>query len=282
MARAEITAVFALPAGSGVGGLSGLELSADGARFLALSDSAALVRGAIGRDAAGQITAIVPDGAAQPLPDGSGVALADPFDDSEGLAEAPDGSLFISFELHHRVERFDANGAYPVPLPQPREFLGLGENSGLEALAIAPDGALYTLPEGPASGASQFPVFRYRDNKWDRPFTLAGEGTWRPVGADFGPDGRLYLLERDFWALVGFQSRLRRISFDQSGVTADEILLTTTAGAFGNLEGLSVWTDGQGRLHLTMVADNNFLPLVATQFVEAVLLDGLDQTGGAD
>lgn len=264
------------------GGLSGLEFSADGKQFVALSDSAAIVRGSVIRDDTGAITSLTFDAAPQPLGGSDGQPLSDPYDDAEGLAEGPDGTLYVSFELHNRVERYDRPDAAPTPLPVPREFIGFSANAGLEALAIAPDGALFTLPEGPASGAAQIPVFRFRDGEWGRPFFLRGDGTWRPVGADFGADGRLYLLERDFWALVGFMSRVRRISFDEQRITGEEVLLITTAGQFGNLEGLSVWQDGEGRIHATMVSDNNFLPFLPTEFVDVVFDSGLDPKAGGD
>lgn len=279
---ARITGHFILPAGPETGGLSGLEFGADGGRFVALSDSATLTRGTVTRDAGGAITAVTIDGPPMALTDTAGAPLVDPYDDSEGLALGADGGLFASFELHHRVEEFSADGRVLRQLPVPREFTTFGENSGLEALAIAPDGALYALPEGPASGAATVPVFRFRNGQWDRPFTLPGDGTWRPVGADFGPDGGLYLLERDFWPLVGFMSRLRRIGFDEGGVTENEVLLTTAAGQFGNLEGLSIWQDGSGGTHATMVSDNNFLPFLPAEFVDVLIGDGLDPAAGED
>lgn len=279
-AVARITGHYILPAGPETGGLSGLEFSADGSRFVALSDSATLTHGTVTRDAEGAITAATIDGQPLALTDTAGTPLVDPCDDSEGLALGGDGRLFASFELHHRIEEFTPDGRMLRQLPVPREFTAFGENSGLEALAIAPDGALYALPEGPASGAAAIPVFRFRGGRWDRPITLPGDGTWRPVGADFGPDGRLYLLERDFWPLVGFMSQLRRIGFDDGGVSENEVLLTTTAGQFGNLEGLSIWQDGSGRTHATMVSDDNFLPVLPAELVDVLIGNGLDP--GAD
>ena len=279
---ARITGHFILPAGPETGGLSGLEFSADGRRCVALSDSATLTQGTVTRDAEGTITAVTIAGPPMALTDAAGAPLVDPYDDSEGLALGGDGGLFASFELHHRVQEFTAEGHVLRQLPVPREFTAFGENSGLEALALAPDGALYALPEGPASGAATIPVFRFRNGQWDRPFTLPGDGTWRPVGADFSADGGLYLLERDFWPLVGFMSRLRRIGFDDGGVTEDEVLLTTAAGQFGNLEGLSIWQDGSGGTHATLVSDNNFLPFLPAEFVDVLIGNGLDPAAGED
>ena len=62
----------------------------------------------------------------------------------------------------------------------------------MEALAIQPDGTLLTMPERSGAEGRPFPVLRYRNDKWDQPFTISRDGDWLPVGADIGPDGRLY------------------------------------------------------------------------------------------
>ncbi len=251
-----------------LGGFSGLEFSDDGKSFVALSDSAALASGTVTRDERGAITGVSFDGPPVRLKDAKGALLTDPEDDSEGLAFAPDGSLYLSFELMNRVAKFGRDGVLIETLPVPREFYGFEYNAGPEALAIAPDGAIFTLPEGDAGGMTSDPMFRFQGGVWDVLFKIGEDATWRPVGADFGPDGRLYLLERDFWPLVGFKSRLRLIGFDEGGVTSEETLFETQAGLHGNLEGLSIWADTAGAVHATMITDNNFLAIQDSAFVD--------------
>ncbi|MCX8507759.1 MAG: esterase-like activity of phytase family protein [Rhodobacteraceae bacterium] len=257
------------------GGLSGLEFTADGQRFTVLSDSAVLFSGTVSRDERGMVTSVMLDGPGHPLTGPDGKNLTDPLDDSEGLALAPDGGLYISFELRNRVARYFPDGRWLADLPRPRDFLGLG-NSGLEGLAAAPDGTLYTMPEGPSQGTLAFPVYRYRAGTWSEAFTLPEDHRWRLVGADFGMDGRLYILERDYWPLIGFRSRLRRISLEGDRVISDRVLFETRPGQFDNLEGLSIWQDGDGQPHATMVSDNNFLFTQISQFVDYRIDDRLD------
>lgn len=252
-----------------LGGLSALEVDRTGTRFTALSDRGAWTSGRILRDASGAITGIearpvtlLKARGTQPLATGR--------NDSEGLAIAPDGTAYVSFEGlgTARVLRYRDIGGPAENLRSPPEFARLRLNSALEALAIGPDGALYTIPESSGRDSAPLQVFRFRGGAWQQPFTLPRLGTFLPVGADFGPDGRLYLLERQFRGIMGFASRVRR--FDIRGDTASggEVLLETRPGQHDNLEGIAVWRDKGGALRLTMVADDNFRFFQTTELVE--------------
>ncbi len=249
------------------GGLSGLEVAEDGLGFVALTDRGAIVRGRFVRDAAGRIvdvadarlaTLAVPPG---PVPDDFRM-------DTEGLAMGDAGDLYISTEFVTRILHLEAGSQTPTVLPSPRDFAGLEKNGGLEALAFGPDGALFTLPEVSRRNDGTAPLFRYRDGMWDVAARLPVDGAFLPVGADFGPDGRLYLLERKFYGVGGFASKVRRVTLGEGGITADETLLETRPGTFGNLEGIAVWRDAAGALRMTMISDDNFLPVLGTEVVE--------------
>ena len=180
-----------------MGGMSAIELDRNGSGFTALSDRGGWTTGRLIRDDAGRITGI--DAASVRLLRGKGRApLAAERSDSEGLAIAPDGTAYVSLEGVARVLRYARLDGPAENLPIPPEFRRLQRNSALEALAIGPDGALYTLPERSGRENRPFPVFRFRNGAWAQPFTIPRLGSFLPVGADFGPDGRLYLLERQF------------------------------------------------------------------------------------
>lgn len=249
------------------GGFSSLEISDDGSRFTTVSDRATLWTGRFTRDDSGMIASISAEGP-HPLHDSKGKVLRRHYADSEGLAIAPDGSIYVSFEGVARVARYTGPDASAERLPVPAEFEAMQINSSLEALAIGPDGALYTLPERSGALAKPFPVYRYRGGAWDQPFTLPRDGNWLPVGADFGPDGQLYLLERDFWGLLGFLTRVRRFEIGPDGATGGEVLIETHASQHDNLEGIAVWRDTGGAIRITMVSDDNFRFLQTTEFVE--------------
>lgn len=253
------------------GGMSAIDVAPDGMSFVALSDRGAIVPGTFLRDAQGRITGVVaePLGVLRNSRDG---ALTPARSDSEGLAVAPEGTIYISFEIAPRVLRYRTPYGRPQILPIPRDFSRMASNGALEALAIAPDGALYTMPERSVRPDGAFTVYRFREGSWDAPFAIPRDGAFLPVGADFGPDGRLYLLERDFGAF-GFSTRVRRFVLAGDTIDAGETLLQTSARTHGNLEGIAVWRDPAGRLRLTMIADNNFKSFLATEIVEYTVRD---------
>lgn len=240
-----------------LGGMSAIELDANGTRFAAISDRGAWTEGRLIRDGAGLITGI--QAAPLQLLRGRGEhPLARLRADSEGLAIAPDGVAYVSFEGAARVLRYRTLGGPAENLPIPPAFRKMQFNSSLEALAVDAQGTLYTLPERSGGKDRPFPVYRFRNGKWDQPFSLPRVGLFLPVAADFGPDGRLYLLERQFHGLMGFSNRVRRFAIRKGKASGGEILLQTRPGVHDNLEGLAVWRDADGAIRLTMISDDNF------------------------
>ncbi len=250
------------------GGFSALEVSADGTRFTTVSDRAHIVEGEFEREG-GRITGIVP-GQIRALVGIAGVPLRRKDGDSEGLAIGDDGRTYISFEGETRVWEYREDG--PRALPTAPAFLEMQGNSGLEALAIDAQGWLYTLPERSGELTQDFPVYRFRNGSWDQPYSIPRFGGFLVVGADFGPDGRLYVLERNFTGL-SFMSRVRRFDVTETEISTGEILLQSGNGKFDNLEGLSVWQDESGRIRLTMISDDNFKFFQRTEIVEFAVTD---------
>ncbi|EYD73072.1 ABC-type cobalamin/Fe3+-siderophores transport system, ATPase component [Limimaricola hongkongensis DSM 17492] len=247
----------------GSGGFSAIET--DGTGFVAISDRARIVDGRFSRDAQGRITG-VEILRSEPLRSGREGIMTGHLADSEGLAIGADGRRWISFEARARV-RSETGPNGPEVLSRPKAFERMQLNSALEALAIDTAGALYTIPERSGRIDRPFPVYRWQDGDWSIPFTIPRRDSFLVTGADFGPDGNFYLLERDFVG-IGFRSRVRRFAPDGSGET---VLLETGVGVHDNLEGLSVWRDDAGRIRLTMLSDDNFRFFQTTEFVEYAL-----------
>jgi hypothetical protein len=254
------------------GGFSGIEMDDDGSGFMALSDRGTLWRGQIKRDHLGRIIDIDAT-LVSALKTSRGVDVIGETGDSEGLAIAPDGTIYVSFEGIARVARFTAPDAAADRIARPDAFKRMQENSSLETLAIDEDGALYTLPERSGALHLPFPVWRYKNGAWTQPFSIPRDGNWLPVGADFGPDGNLYLLQRDFRGYLGFRSRITRYSISGDQISAGERILETGAGRYDNFEGISVWRDETGSIRLTLISDNNFTFYLRSGIAEFRLAD---------
>lgn len=192
--------------------------------------------------------------------------------DAEGLAIGEDGRVFVSFEGWHVVMDFDAIDVQGFNLPRSDVMRGLPRNSGLEALAIDAEGTLIAIPERSGDLNRPFPVLRFRHGTWDTKLSVSRWDGFLPVGADFGPDGRLYLLERKFLGFWGFASRVRSYEMGEDALQDEQILLRTKSGRHQNLEGISVWSAPDGALRVTMVADDNFWSWLNTEIVEYRLI----------
>lgn len=275
-------AVVSVPlpyAGFPGGGWSGVDVSPDGARFWAITDAGARTEGAILRDGTGRITGID-----APPPYwiggmGENRYMQEPHD-SEGIDADPEtGETLVAFEGWSRLRRYaepDGHAAWVPDLPAEAAF---PRNAGLEAVALDAAGRPVTLPEVPVDGA--FPVYRLTEQQdgapggWEILARLSHDPMWRAVGADFGPDGGFYLLER-FFAVAGFASRVRRFDLPETAeagaaVLEGEILYRAPVGRHGNLEGIGIWRDADGALRAVMVSDDNHRFFQRSELVEVIL-----------
>ncbi|MBN9676374.1 esterase-like activity of phytase family protein [Salipiger bermudensis] len=253
------------------GGFSGLELSEDGSRFTAISDRAGIVSGTLERQE-GRIVA-VQAGPVEDLRDDKGQPQSQADGDSEGLAVDGSGRVFVSYEGTSRVWAYDTPDR-AMPLPRAEAFKRLQTNSSLEALAIDAQGRLYTLPERSGELTRPFPVWRYDTGRWTQPFEIPRRGGFLAVGADIGPDGRFYLLEREFTG-VGFRSRVRRFDMTEDALSGETTLFESHLLRHDNLEGIAVWRDEAGAIRLTMISDDNFNFFQRTQLVEYTVPESL-------
>ena len=250
------------------GGFSGLEVRANGRGFLAITDRGQIVQGDLIREK-GQIADVKIE-SRHKLKAKSGDLPVYARRDTEGLAIDGDGSLFVSVEGIHRVWTYKNMASKAAALPRHRDFWSLEDNGSLEALALDKEKRIYVIPERRPLKGKGIPVYRYDNQEWSLPFYLPRNGRYLAVGADFGPDGKLYVLERRFVG-VGFRSRVRRFDVTPNGLGPEDVVLESLPGQHDNLEGLSVWRDDAGHIRLTMISDDNFLFYQKTEIVEYIL-----------
>jgi len=251
----------------GFGGLSGVDLGPLGLSGLVISDRGDLFAMTLERS---------PDGALQDIDIDHIVGLRAPGTDrtsfdAEGLVVKGQQNVVLSLEQPSRVIAVDPTSKTKTPLPVFPNLQIARENKGLEALALDDEGRLLALPEVVPSGATGFPIFRLQSNQWHPIGILPKLGPFAVVGADFGPDGQLYVLERAF-SVLGFRTRIRRVQITETVGPAD-IILQSHVAQYDNMEGIAVWRDHLGVTRVLLVSDDNFLATQETEFLEFVIQD---------
>ncbi|MEM9060070.1 MAG: esterase-like activity of phytase family protein [Pseudomonadota bacterium] len=252
---------------SDFGGLSGL-LMADG-KLIAVSDGGWWFLADVEDRGNGLFPTL--SGYA-PMTDADGIRLDKGGRDAEGLT-VRDGFMAVSFEHDHRISFHLEEGRLDDDVTDAR-FERFRSNKGLEGLATTPDGWIIAIPEEPAG--SEFPVFVLRySGEFDRA-ALPVTGRHLVTGADVGPDGRLYVLKRDFSLLLGFSIRVERYDLDSDGFPLPDTLKTLAAwenaSGIDNMEGIALWTDSRGDMRLTLISDDNFNALQRTILMDFTVL----------
>lgn len=249
------------------GGLSGLALYDQGTRLVAVGDGGFLYQGRLMRDANGRLTGAKLEGTARFL-DNFGKPADSFSSDAEAIRLDRDGSILVAFESYARVARFRLPDMMPQPLQHWDRFRSLWGNSGMESLALSSSGRILTIVESPSDDGSYRTLDHLGGEKWGDGPSLASDGMFSATDADYGPDGRLYVLERDFSALWGYRTRISAYAPEGSGFGPPDVVLLTEPGTWGDFEGMDVWADPKGRLIATLIADDNFLPLSPTTIAE--------------
>ncbi|MDP6952192.1 MAG: esterase-like activity of phytase family protein [Alphaproteobacteria bacterium] len=256
------------------GGLSGLVVSADGARLLAISDTGLWLEATLTYDDDGNLSGL--SGAEiTPLRADSGAVLSGKRDaDAEGLVALSDGGYLVSFERRHRVLHYGAPGANGAPVWMPDALASVDGNGGLEALAMLGDGHLLALCEDEFVSDGRLGGWLV-DGETAEAVTWPGDGYFKPTAASVLPDGRVLVLERGYTAIAGPKGRLMLIDdVDDSALSGREIARFQPPIQVDNYEGLAS-LEMAGETRLFIVSDDNFNPLQRTLLLSFALTDQL-------
>jgi hypothetical protein len=266
-------------------------VSADGSRFVAVSDEAHWVTGLL--DYRDERLAGVRGDTIAPLLGLDGRALEGKSGDAEGLASADGndttGDLFVSFEGDHRIWRYpfakDGVFALPANVPVPHDLLGAPRNGGLEGITEIADGLMFGVTERYRDAAGEYRAWFVSTTLPTTPSTGSGttlsgdapgsRSTSLRALAPFAmtdvrrlPDGDVLTLERRYSAAKGVGTQLRRIpgaairaAAEQGAATPlDGELVASFDAAYeiDNMEGLAVRTGTRGETLVYAVSDDNF------------------------
>ena len=265
------------------GGLSGLQVAADGARFIAVTDRGRWLRGRIVYEGTRPVGVAEAEMAPMLGPDGLPLS-ARRWHDTESLAQ-DSGILFVGVERANLILRFDY-GRYGLlargePIPAPPEIKHLPFNRGLEALAYAPKGhplagALIAVSEKALDAAGNTLAFLI-GGPFPGRFTLRRSDDFDVTDAAVLPGGDLLILERRASLLRGLSMRVRRIaarSIRPGALVVGATLIEADMGyQIDNMEGLAVHRSTNGETVLTLVSDDNFSSLQRTLLLQFTLLD---------
>jgi hypothetical protein len=273
--KLEFAGGVELKADSGnFGGLSGLAISQDGARLLAISDEGFWFTAQILYDEKGRLAGVAEGSlAAMHGLNGKPIGADKSMADAEALtvdnADPLKGYAYVAFERMHRIWRYDLAqsgfAAKPTQLLTQREFGRLTSNSGIEALTLlpSPNGEpvkLLAITENTRDPRHNFRAFIAEGRNITR-LAIKPHEPFRPTDVTRLPNGDFLLLERRFSTLagVGMQIRLLKASDVKAGAVVDgEVLMQADPRySIDNMEGIAVREDGPGDILIYTISDDN-------------------------
>lgn len=244
-------------------GLSDLVFTGPGV-FQAISDEGLRIHGHVRLDEAGRLIG-VEDVQLRPLVDGRGdPVLAKVWADAEGMTRLPDGTLLVSFERHHRIWHYPADGGQMLGEMAVPDHL-FSENEGMEGItgdaaggywAAGENGGLWHCGSGACTAVQPVPQ------------VAPDDADLRTVSLALDPTNpqRLFRLERAYDAAVGGNTvRLSWLPVDagtdgHAARAGEAVILGLLArpATVDNFEGLAVVRRPDGGLRLYILSDDNF------------------------
>lgn len=252
----------------GFGGWSDLHVSPDGRTLTSISDEGAWLTATVEYDGEANLAGLSNARMGQ-LRGLDGKPIESKAEaDAEAMARLPDGSWLVAFERRHRLWRYPALTATPLPIEGPAEIGRQPSNGGIEAMTAMPDGRVIMLSEeygvqpGTVMGWIGTPAGPDRYD-W-RSFAYATIADFKPTALAPLPDGTFAVLERAFDMVRGVRCRIVLVEprlVSGGTVRGEELARLASPYAVDNLEGLAATRGPRGETLLWLMSDDNFNPL---------------------
>lgn len=273
------------------GGLSGLELSADGRRMVAVSDLGWWFEARL--DYADGMLSTLTDARIGRLLDAAGRPFAGKaFRDAEAVASdggGLDGDLLVGFERETRILRYpygrDGMAARPQPVPLAADAGAGPHNKQLEAVGRF-------AADGPMHGAIVAISERHLDGNghilgWMQTGADTRRIAIRRIGdfdiTDLAIDAEsqaLFTLERSFSIFTGAGMMIRRFSAGELAgdrpLDGEVVMEADQTLTIDNMEGLALSHGTDGELRLTVVSDDNYNRFQRTLLMQFALVSDED------
>ncbi|HUT47992.1 MAG TPA: esterase-like activity of phytase family protein [Alphaproteobacteria bacterium] len=255
------------------GGISGLHVSADGRRLVAVSDVGRWITGRLTYDKRGQLTGLERVRMDRLLRPGGG-RLRWRERDAEALALLPGGRFAVGFEGKPRIWVYPRSrtpfAAPPRAIQVPKGLSFASGNAGLEALTALSRGRLFALAEDlAANGGADVGTHAgwIQNGRGWTALAYDRRSVWRPTGAATFPAGTRHagdvlVVERALFLFAGFQTRIMHLPLAdvRPGKTMKPVELATLAGPMtvDNFEGIAARRGPKGETLIYIVSDDNF------------------------
>jgi hypothetical protein len=273
------------------GGWSGLTLTPDGRRLVAVSDAGTWLTATLGYD--GPKPVRLGEARVGPLRARNGKPLTK---ERERDAEAvtllegtlAKGVLLIGFEQLHRIGRFpigvDGIGAPTGYIALPPEVPRLRRNKAIEAVTVLSGGpnagSMVAFAEQNRANPTLHLGWVWRAGK-PRAFHLTNPAGFEVTDTVGSANGDLLVLERRFRWLEGVKMRLRLVPAKQlrpgAEIAGETLLEADMSYEIDNMEGLAIHRDDRGETVLTLISDDNFNTLLQRTILLQFTLGPLDQ-----
>lgn len=247
------------------GGWSGVAVSPDGGRLLAISDEGGgWLSARLSYDRQGSLNGLR-DARVGTLHDTAGQPISAKADsDAESLVRLPRDGWVVGFERRHRLWRYPSGRAGLAQaareLLAPDELQQAPPNGGLEAVTVLHDGRLLALSEELGDGPARV-GWLGRPGHWEH---LAYEPApdFAPADAATLPSGDVLVLERAYSKERGPRARLVRVAAAAlvAGARLQGELLAELDQPLqvDNFEGVAARRGSNGETLVYLLSDDNF------------------------
>jgi hypothetical protein len=254
------------------GGFSGLIISPDGRRMMAVSDEGHWLTATI--TYAGKVPSGLDNARMGPILGFNGRPLIRKRDsDAEDLAllsgTLANGVALVSFERDHRIVRYPIiDGALGRPTARislPPESKRMTSNSGIEAVTVLRGGpmrgAILAFSEALKDGDGNL-IGWFLGKGAPKQLALKDIGGFAITGAAAMEDGSVLILERRFRYTEGVKMRLRHVPADDlrpgKVITGEVLIASDMAYEIDNMEAIGVHTAPGGETVVTIMSDDNY------------------------
>jgi hypothetical protein len=254
------------------GGLSGIDIEADGKSFVAITDEGHWLTGHLTYD--GTAPSGLTNVRQGPIFGIGGRALTRKRDlDAEACTilegTLARGTVLIAFERNHRIGRFPVVDRVIQPpvanLKLPPEAQKMRSNQGLEAMSVLRGGpykgSVIALSERFPDPAGQHVGWLWINGEPQR-FGLRNIDGFDITDVNSLPDGTVLILERRFRWTEGVKMQLRLVKpaeLQPGAMINGEVLISADMGYdIDNMEGLGVHRTAKSETILTLISDDNF------------------------